>query len=308
MGPAPPRGARLTRDGAIAAVLTLTLAGLALLSGNNLLYLLFGGLVSLWLLDALLGGWNLRHLQVRRALPPEIFAGRACPGALLVRNGRAWLPSADLTVREHGNEHRTHVGRVAPGQVARVRTQWRFADRGSTQLTGLHITSTFPLGLWRRSRTLEQPAEVLVFPSPSPAAPASAGAPARGDGLTTAGVGALGDLIGFLPYKVGDPPRRLHWPTTARAGQPMVVVRADEVATQVWISPQPLDGIAWERELSRACAQVLEASQRGYQIGLILDHERHGPRSGLGWRRTLLEHLALAPARGPAIPERSHAT
>lgn len=308
MGPAPPRGARLTRDGTIAAVITMTLAALAFLSGNNLLYLLFGGLVSLWLLDALLGSWNLRHLQVRRVLPLEIFADRACPGALLIRNGRAWLPSADLTLREQGHEHRAQVRRLGPGHVARVRTHWRFADRGSTRLNGVHIASVFPLGLWRRVRVLEQPAEVLVFPSLGHSGPAAGGAPARGEGLTTAGVGALGDLIGFLPYKVGDPPRRLHWPTTARAGQPMVVVRADEVASQVWINPQPRHGLAWERELSRACAQVLDASHRGYQIGLILDRERIGPRSGLGWRRTLLEHLALAPSRGSARPESSDAT
>jgi uncharacterized protein (DUF58 family) len=291
---------RLTPDGAMLALLTVAIGAAASLSGSNLAHLLLAALCAGWIVDALLGSWNLRHLEVRRELPADLFADRPAPGKLHIRNRRRWLPSAALTITDPAGGASATIARLPPGAEEAARAAWRFPDRGRVTLGAMRLASRFPLGLWERSRALHLPAEVVVFPRPSPSEPELVGSAAGGRGASTGGVGALGDLVGLREYVPGDPPRRLHWPTSARVGRPMVVQRADEIADQVLVRVRDLDGRAFELELARACGQILRAAHRGDRIALAMPHERFPARSGAAWRRTLLEHLALVAPRGGA--------
>ncbi len=288
---------RLTADGAAFALCTATLALAAFVSGNNLLFLLFAASLAPWIVDAALGGWNLRHLEIRRELPMDLFAERPASGALHVRNHRRWLPSAALVVRDVAGDAVARVDRVAAGAEARGRATWRLHGRGRARLDRIEVESTFPLGLWRRTRAVSRPCEIVVFPRPSTSEPARDGAADRGHGASSAGAGALGDLAGLRPYVPGDPPRRIHWPTSGRIGRPIVAVRADEVADRVVIRVRDVPGPAWELEIARACGEILRASHRGDRIELILLEERLRSTRERDGRRALLERLALAPTR-----------
>jgi hypothetical protein len=56
-------------------------------------------------------------------------------------------------------------------------------------------------------------------------------------------------------------------------------------------------GEAWERELSRACGEVLRGFSLGAHVGLELAGAWMEPRAGDPWRRQLLETLAREPVR-----------
>lgn len=292
------RGARLTREGMGLLITTLTLTAAAVITGNNVLYILLGGLIGLWILDAVLGGWNLRHLTVQRELPAEIFAERTGRGGYRIGNLRAWLPSAGIRVEEDDGTAHARLDRLVPGEERLLPTGWTFVGRGPAHLHRVRLSSAFPLGLWTRWQSRPLPAEILIFPRPRPAEPRIQSGPTGAEGPQPTGRGATGDFDALRPYQAGDPVARIHWPTTARAQEPMLVTRTDERADRVTVRVRDLHGRAWEHELSRACGEILRSFQRGCRVGLELPDNRLAARSGPSWRRTLLEVLARQAERG----------
>ena len=76
----------------------------------------------------------------------------------------------------------------------------------------------------------------------------------------------------------------------------MVVQRADGEQIRTQIAMRALLGPAWELEISRVTGEVVRAFRRGWSVGLTLEDGTVLPaRGGPGWRRTLLDVLAMRP-------------
>lgn len=294
---------RPTRDGAVALAGGLALLIAGMLSGNNLVYLVAAPIWAALALSVPLGWWNLRHVEVRRALPAELYAGREALGALLVRNGRRRMAACGLHLADEGTGAAASAERVEVGRVVSLPARWRFGERGPVRLVGVTIGSRWPFGLTEHTLRLPLPAELVVYPRPLPAT-----APPRtwsGGGAEEQAVGrGPGELLGLRPYQAGDSPRTVHWPTTARTGELTVVERAGEAEVSVEVEVRDVGrGASWERELSRATGEVQRALQLGRRVGLRLPAVDGAPgrvltpSSGGGWRRTLLEALARLPRR-----------
>lgn len=294
--------ARPTREGAWFLLLLLAVVLAALNTGNNLLYMVLGSLLAALVLNNVLAEWNLRGLRLERRLPDEAWAGRGAPGAIVVHNARRLGAAWSLGVQERGGEPGAPIAtgralRVGAGERVEVPTRWTFPERGEVRLEVLVVESTFPFGLMRRWRELPAPAALLVFPRPEPglARRRMSGAGRARPQQARAGTG--GEFRGLRPYVAGDPLRDLHWPTTARTGKPMVVVRNQEVSDEVVVDVMERDGPAWERSLSRAAGQVMHHAGAGHAVGLRMGGRVLAARTGDAWRRHLLGLLARAPRR-----------
>lgn len=285
---------RLTGAGWAALAFTLAAFAVGTLAANNLLLLVVALLIATGCADQVLGSANLRQVEVARRLPAELFAGRPAWGGLVLRNRRAGLAARQIWVREHGGEG-AFIEQVEPGAAAEARVRWQLDERGVQHLMGVHFGSTWPLGLVRREARVALPAEVIVYPRPRGG---SASTGRDEDGLDH-GPGRIedpwGDFVGLRPYRAGD--RSPHWPTSARAGEPMVRQLAGGAGECVRIRVPDGMGRAWEDSLSLACGQVLVAFERGRAVALELPYRTFEPRTGGDWRRSLLDVLARAPRR-----------
>src|SRR5690606_17305813 len=114
---------------------------------------------------------------------------------------------------------------------------------------------------------------------------------------TGAEAGAFGDFAGLRSYAPPDRPSAIHWPTSARAGSPVVTRRAGAAGEQIVVRVPDRAGVAWEEALSRACGAVLRGFRRGCAVGLELPDRSLPADVGVAWRRTLLDALAEAPPR-----------
>ena len=291
-------GLQPTREGIATLLLTLAVAVAATITGNNLLYMVLAALLSLLVLSAVLGSWNLRGLEVARMLPAELFADSEGRGRLVLRNRRRWLPSVALSVLElDGAVASAMVGAVPTGEAS-VPFGWRFQRRGPAALGRIRISSAFPFGLARRWRDFSLPAELLVYPRPlgawwSPEAGTRGHDESSADGMA----GGQGDFAGLRDYAPGDSLRSIHWPTSARRTQPVVVQRTTDVSERVIVRVRDQQGPAWENELGRATGEVIRAFARGCEVGLDLPDGSLPPRPGSTWRRNLLDTLAGQPRR-----------
>jgi uncharacterized protein (DUF58 family) len=291
---------RLRRGGWLLLTVLCATAVAAIHTANNRLYLVLGGMLALLLAELVLGAWNLRNLHATRRLPPELFAARRAGGRISVSNARRVLPAAALRIREQGRPARSHAAWLGAGEQLSVPFAWRFETRGQAQLRGLELASRFPFGLFEHRLLVESPLTVLVYPAtrarPGDQSRRTLGSHQRDDDHHRPRASGAGDFLDLRDYQPGDPTRLIHWPTTARAGRPMIVVRGTDVDEEAVVRLDEQDEpTARERAISKACGELLHHARLGRAVGLVVGRRRWPPRRGAAQLRSLLEALALLP-------------
>jgi len=269
----------------------------ALNTGNNVVYVVLAALLSVLVVNNFLAEWNLRGLTVQRQLPAELYAGHEAVGGLVLENPRRWGGALAVEVEERdGGRARARFDEVPARERRELPGTWCFPARGTARFSTVRVGSTYPFGLLRRYRDLVIPGEVLVYPAPE-REPPPLGAAGDGPGAASrGGADATGEFLGLRAYNAGDPVRRIHWPTSARVGEPQVVVRAGEAGSEVMVEVDPrARGDARERAIGRATGRVLWHARRGDAVGLTADGRRLPPSSGAAHRRRLLTVLAELP-------------
>ncbi len=280
----------------LAVITGLALA--ALNTGNNLLYLSLAGLLGLMVVQNVLAEWNLRGVHLARRLPAELYAREAVHGTVVVTNERAWFSLYGLLVEELGPDHPLGSAAVAvvdPGETVEVPFAWHFPSRGAVPVEGLRMSSSFPFGLFERRWTVPLPAALVVYPMRGRGRRAPLGM-GRGRGHHSASRrGGRGEFLGLRPYVPGDPVRLVHWPTTARLGEAVVVEREPDRAGEVLVVVDPGGGTV-DRELERACGEIVHHAARGRSVGLRLFGRLWRPGRGVDHIRGMLTALALVDA------------
>lgn len=286
------RRARLTRDGLAVTTFAVALAIVAWVGAGAAVHLIVAGLVSLLLVEQVFGWWNLATLEVTRHAPVELFAEDVLPGEFVVRRrgrGAAWDLWIDDGVAPGA---RAHLAELPAGKDARARAVWSFARRGVVSLDVVTVRSSFPFGLMERTVTFLDPAEVWVWPRPRVGGATSVDA----TGSTARRTTEPEEIDDLRPYRPGDRLRDLHASTTARTGEPHVVVRRGHADAALWIDVPSGGGPSREVEIERAAGSVLQASEQRRPVGLRAEGRTWAPRTGAEWERKLLSILAELPS------------
>ena len=139
LGRALPRRLRFTGEGKLLVVLSLGIGTAAVNSGNNLLYLVFGLLLSLIMVSGVLSELNLRRVRVRRGHPPHLHAGAPGLVAVEILNGKRRLSTLSVEVTEMFGQDWLDAGtrqrcgfvmRLGPGESATTYIRVEAGHRG----------------------------------------------------------------------------------------------------------------------------------------------------------------------------------
>lgn len=293
----PPRTLKITSAGRTFLLLTLGVGLGALNTGNNLLYLVLGLQLATVVVSGVLSERVLRHLEIRRLGCEGAFAGEpfAYRWALRTRKGRAYA----LTFRERSDllDGGGRLG-VLPAREERVlRGTLRCERRGPVRLEELSVTTTFPLGLFAKSRILSAPPEVLlVYPRRRPATghpPAGEHGPLGGtpDPRKLDGQGEPG---GLRPLRDGEPARGIHWVKSAVRGTLLKVEREREERHAYELELAPLQGPPLEAECERLAAMATSLLGLGHEVGLTTPQRKLRPAVGPRQLSRVLQALAWA--------------
>lgn len=296
------RRIRPTREGGIFFATALAVAGAALNTGNNLLYLVFALMLGWVAVYGVLSEIAIQRVRIERRIQGRVFAGRPAEGTWTVSNPRARFPALGLVLEERPGPEASLVDSRRPtvpwlpaGETTRRRGAWIFGRRGLHRLRTVRVSTTFPFGILRKWYDVDAPLEVIVLPEAGDPAPPerSARVGAAESPSRRFGRGA-GEFLGLREHRAEDGMRAVHWRSTARLRRRMVAERAEEAEPAAVARVDPsADAEAFERSLATAVGTVLDAERRGAELRVhLLDAAPLSPRSRAD-RDAVLRRLAL---------------
>jgi uncharacterized protein (DUF58 family) len=300
----PPRRLHFSRGGWFFTGGSVMLGFAAVGTGNNLLFLLLGGMLGFITLSGFLSEQMVRNLEVRRRVA-RATAGSAARITYEIRNGNRRLSAFSIEAGEDGHEARGWVAAIAPGAHGVARAEHAWERRGVYPLETIVLSTTFPFGLFVKERDRDVPGEAVVWPRADRPVrePRPSGERVRQAGEAYAGsAGARGEFRGLRPYRPGDDPRDVHWRTTARVGHPVVREYERDRSRALWLclDLRAPDGDLAEDAVEITAAVASAALKRGEAFGLATQDARVQPAGGAAQMERVLDLLARARFRPDA--------
>lgn len=231
----PPRRLKLTREGKYFIGITFGVGFAAINTGNNLLYLLLGMLLSMIVVSGVLSELSLRELTVVRRLPPRAQVARPHLVEIEVFNHKRRIPSYAIEVEDlragQPADKRCFFLKISPrsAQVAAYRRTP--ARRGRDRHVGFRVATRFPFGLFEKSRELSAEGDLIIYPAVDPIQLPTNLAGDRLGGSSALGRGSGDEILSLRPMREGDDPRDIYWRKSVE--QLIVRERAREVRRDV---------------------------------------------------------------------------
>jgi len=260
---------RPTKEGLIFLGLTFFIGFAALNTGNNLLYLTFGMMLSLIAVSGILSMINLRKIDVSYSPSQSIFALTPASFKFLLSNKKKLVPSYSITVQVA--EEKSYVAYLPPDSTRTLYIRCFFKKRGMNVLPEIHISTRFPFGFFKKWISIDfERKDILVFPRIEKIFLENFECKHRIGELHSERSG-LGDDLRFLkPFQEGDNPKLIHWKLSAKVGDLIIRELHEDESKRAILEFNPIkSGGDLEREISRSASIFLELLKRDYEVDFI---------------------------------------
>jgi len=299
-----PRQLRFTREGKYFVAITIGIGLAAINTGNNLLYLLLGWLLSMIMASGVLSDLALKKLSIRRRPPGRIFAGRPFLMEISVTNDKRRLASFSVEVEDlvggRALDKKCYFLKIPAAKSQKTSYRHTFARRGLYTYGGFRVATRFPFALFTKRRHVHSAGEVLVLPAVFDLPPPAPKARQLGDTMVRK-LGRSGEFFGLREYREGDDRRSIHWRSSARSGRLLVREFEEEAEKRATLIidnalPDDADGDAedaLERAISLTASLAMSYLTRGYAVRLIARGKSIPYAAGEGQLTRILRALAL---------------
>lgn len=170
---------------------------------------------------------------------------------------------------------------IAPGALAVAEVEFVPERRGIVHFARTRLLRSDPLGLINAVSTHVQPQSLLVLPMLYDVPPIRLPGTRRHHpgGLQAAQhVGESQEFLQLRDYRPGDPVKRMHWPSTARAGRPIVKETSEEYFARYGLVLDTFtagdDEAAFEAAVSAAASLVAGLTLRDALLDLMFVEDR----------------------------------
>jgi uncharacterized protein (DUF58 family) len=281
----------------------------------NLLFGIFGLMIGILLVSALISRLVLRRLKVRRVYPAHGVVGRTMRAVYEITNTKRFWPSLSVSLAEldgvdgFERQPQCYMLHAAAGMTASVPADLIPKRRGLHELDRYELGSGFPFGFIKRATVTHHTDRVLIYPAQALVdqrlismcrSAETTGATVRPE------PGGTDEFYGVKDFRSGENPRWIYWRRSARTGA-LVSKEMTRVApprllllVDTYISPESSDTPELvERAIAMAGSLASEALEQGMSAGLVA-WGGHGwvvlpPARGKQQRSDVLSALALLP-------------
>lgn len=311
---------RTTREGKAFIFVTGGVGLAAINTGNNLLFLIFGFMLSLIVLSGIMSEIALRELRLSRRLPARAFARTTCLVELELENKKQRAASYSLEVKDLSpdspSERRCYFLKVAQKSVQVAGYRRVPQKRGLLRLTGFRVATRYPFGIIEKWRLLDAPDDMLIYPELKPEDLIEAEQNVSGADTASSRIGPGTEMAGLRNYQAGDEMRAVHWKRSASLGKLVVVERHRDTTAHLTVlldNGRPKDADeAWSKGFERAVSRVAALSVTALRRDLSIEVICRGMRSAVVMPGSapdpvlrflaLLEHVELDRAKPMAAP------
>ncbi len=292
----PQRRLSITRLGRVFLLMTFGIGIGALNTGNNLLYLVLGLLLSLIIVSGILSERVIWRIEVRRQLPDHVTAHEAFSIRYVVSTTAAM--SFAIRVKETDGRflEDAFVPVVARGLPQLVRTTAVAPKRGPFRLSAVEVSTTYPFGLFEKKRRLALDDGLLSLPQRglSCQLPDTEAELSEGDSKGRSVREGTGDFVSLKELFANEPAKGIAWRKSAAAGKLLKVERAPETKRQIRLQ---IEDSNLSPALERSCQELASLASRllaqGHAVGLTTPTRTVAPQTGHHHALKLLEALAM---------------
>ncbi len=311
---------QITLAGFLYSVAMGVVGATAVLSANNLLFLILAAMLALLLISGFLSRLSLSGLEIDFAAPEHITARRTFRATLALRNSKGWFPSFSIRVEgaaDPGSDHPSILRRavylpvVPGGRTVAEQVEIEFPRRGAYRQRGFRLATRFPFGFREKTAQVELTREVLVYPSID----AQPGfeeliAAIRGE-LEGLHAGPGQDFYRIRPYQASESARYVDWKTSAHTGELQVreFAREEDRQAEIFLDRMVAPDSAGEAWLEKAIDLAAYLTWSLAERGLTFEFRSQGFSRRVPGEAdvyTILRFLALATRLPEASPDPPH--
>ena len=329
---------RVTREGLVYMLAVLAVAVPALNTGNNLLFMMLGCLLAGILISGVLSQMVLSGIELRLALPEHVFAGQRVSALAELVNHKDSLPSFSLRLvgiqeKSAGEKGaRKNLGRknenalqlksrpdgvlttpvyfpfIAKRQTAQQRVELLFPHRGVFREDALGLQTKFPFGFLEKTRRVDSPMEVIVYPAIEPSREFYEILPLVTGELESFLRGQGHDLYSIRDYQTSDSARHVDWKASAKTGYLQVREFAREDERRVLLVFDPtLPSAPLNARFERSVAMCASLAWHFHELHSILGFRTAGFDAPLSTaNETIYDILRSLAIAEPTSPQPGH--
>jgi len=303
---------KITRGGMLFTCAIALVAIGAVISANNLLFLIVAAMMATLLISGLVSRLCLAELNLDFLVPEHVPAGRTVPGRLYVRNDKWFIPSFSLRVeaiRDPGSpvlKSGVYFPLISSGTTLEETVEVRFPKRGRYQQNSFAFSTSFPFGFLDKTARVTLRREAIIYPSIDPQ-PGFDDLLAGITGEIETHYRGLGrDFYRIRPYEAFESARHVDWKASARVGSIQVreFAREQEQVVELYLDRDVAPELdAWFEHAVNCCAFLAwRLSSQGASIHFrSAGYEFRQPEDGDIY--TILKYLALVYPQRTDAPE-----
>ncbi|MEO8049046.1 MAG: DUF58 domain-containing protein [Acidobacteriota bacterium] len=294
------------------AIVIVTLA--AVLSANNLLFLILAAMLSILAISGFVSKLTLAGLEIDLLLPPHISARRTVRATVRLKNLKRWMPSFSIRFTgappSRNGYPSSYDGAlyftVIPGGVAvEEPIDLSFPTRGRHSERTFQLTTGFPFGFAERRETVTLRHDVIVYPCLDPRPSFQSLADSIAGEIEAWRRGPGHDFYRIRPYEALESARHVDWKATAhtRSLQVREFARDEDQMIVIFLDlDATADQRAWfETAVECAAFVAFHLSETGHRVRLrTQDFDLASPAEGDIY--AILGYLALVSCRKGARP------
>lgn len=293
---------KITRGGLLFSLGILLVGIAAILSANNLMFLIAAAMMGTLLVSGFVSRTCLAGLELDFLVPEHVSAGRTFPGKLFVRNQKWIIPSFSIRVegiRDPASPtlaSGVYFPLIPGGATLEETVSVRFPRRGAYRQNSFAFFTAFPFGFLEKSARVTLRREMVVYPSIDPQAGFEDLFAGIAGEIETHFRGLGRDFYRIRPYEALESARHVDWKASAHVGALQVreFAREQEQAVEIFLDrdvPPELDG--WFEHALDCCAfLVWRLSANGAAIN-FRSHNFQMRQPEDGDIYSILKYLAL---------------
>src|SRR5713226_4130289 len=209
---------QVTRTGVAYSATVVVIALVAVLSANNLLFLILAAMLSILAISGFVSKLVLAGLEIDLLLPPHISARRKVRATVRLKNLKRWMPSFSIHLAgapDSGYHSALYFPAIPSGVALEEPIELSFPKRGRHRERTFQLTTRFPFGFAERRESVTMRHEIIVYPCLDPRPGLEALLDSIAGEWETWRRGQGHDFYRIRPYEALESARHVDWKATA---------------------------------------------------------------------------------------------